>query len=94
MPKFDGTGCYGAGPMQGRGMGPCGGTFSWGRGSRPARGLGQHCGWFSAGYGIDDSQTRMSGVRSMLEQRAAFLKMELERVEALTESLEGKAAQE
>jgi hypothetical protein len=35
----------------------------------------------------------MSGIRSMLEQRTAFLKMELERVEALAESLEGNAAQ-
>ena len=36
MPRFDGTGPMGAGPMTGRGMGPCGRGFARGRGFRNA----------------------------------------------------------
>lgn len=32
MPKFDGTGPRGEGPMTGRGFGPCGGGFGRGNG--------------------------------------------------------------
>ncbi len=32
MPKFDGTGPVGQGPMTGRGMGPCGRGVVYGRG--------------------------------------------------------------
>ncbi|MDD5099285.1 MAG: DUF5320 domain-containing protein, partial [Candidatus Colwellbacteria bacterium] len=32
MPRFDGTGPAGQGPMTGRGMGPCGRGFGRGRG--------------------------------------------------------------
>ncbi len=39
MPAFDGTGPQGAGPMTGRGMGPCG------RGRGMGRGMGFGFGW-------------------------------------------------
>jgi hypothetical protein len=29
MPRFDGTGPFGMGPMTGRGFGPCGFGFGW-----------------------------------------------------------------
>lgn len=32
MPRFDGTGPLGQGPMTGRGLGPCGGGMGYGRG--------------------------------------------------------------
>lgn len=40
MPRFDGTGPLGTGPI-GRGMGPCGGGQAWGRGR----------GFFRGGFG-------------------------------------------
>jgi len=44
MPRFNGTGPQGFGPMTGRGMGPCGGGYGPGRGFGGGRGFG-------AGYG-------------------------------------------
>ena len=42
MPRFDGTGPMGQGPMTGRGMGPCGGCspFGWRMGFRKGMGRG------------------------------------------------------
>lgn len=42
MPRFDGTGPRGMGPMTGRGLGPCGGGYG--------RGLGRRC-WGLGGFG-------------------------------------------
>ncbi|OQB06709.1 MAG: hypothetical protein BWY19_00059 [bacterium ADurb.Bin212] len=49
MPRYDGTGPMGTGPMTGRGMGPCGGGASWGRGFGRGRGLGMGYGERFAG---------------------------------------------
>lgn len=48
MPRFDGTGPAGMGPMTGRGMGPCnpywgGSGYGYGRGM--GRGFGRGMGW-------------------------------------------------
>jgi len=40
MPKFDGTGPNGQGPMTGRGFGPCGGNMGQGFGRRGGCGFG------------------------------------------------------
>jgi len=54
MPRFDGTGPQGQGPMTGRGMGPCGQGgrpvggpgMGPGRGRGMGRGYGRGFGWF------------------------------------------------
>lgn len=47
MPRFDKTGPQGAGPMTGRGFGPCGRGLGmgFGRGRGYGRGLGRYFGW-------------------------------------------------
>jgi hypothetical protein len=46
MPRFDGTGPQGKGPMTGRKMGPCkSGQKTYGPGQRNVRGLGRFYGW-------------------------------------------------
>ncbi len=47
MPKFDGTGPQGMGPMTGRGLGPCGGRIKLGGGRGFRCGLGRCFGWKS-----------------------------------------------
>ncbi|MDX9784092.1 MAG: hypothetical protein RBT72_04975, partial [Spirochaetia bacterium] len=46
-------------------------------------GFGPRMGWFPAGYGAEDQEAREAGLKSALAQRAALLKAELERTEAL-----------
>ena len=43
MPRLNGTGPQGIGPMSGRGLGPCGGGRGYGRGMGCGRGYGM--GW-------------------------------------------------
>ncbi len=96
MPGFNAMGPNGSGPMSGRGMGHCGGARAFGPGygyGRPA-GRGTGCGagfgygrsprpgWFAVGYGAGD-EVRDERFRGALEQRAAFLRSELQRTEAL-----------
>lgn len=66
------NGGFGGGAGMGRGMG--GGAGMGG-------GLGPRMGWFPAGYGSDDQVAREAGLKSVLEERAALLKAELERTE-------------
>lgn len=94
MPAFDGRGPGGAGPMTGRGFGFCGGPDAlnapmvrgarrapgYGRGNRCGNGLGRGAGWFSVGYG---SSAPIGDFHASLEQKRAFLEMELKRTEAL-----------
>ncbi|MDX9826983.1 MAG: DUF5320 domain-containing protein [Spirochaetia bacterium] len=125
MPNFNGTGPIGAGPMTGRGLGPCCGAQAYGRGMRRGNGsgmgsggglgmgrgmgggfgrgagggfgrgvgggLGPRMGWFPAGYGADDLEAREEGLKSTLEQRAAFLKAELERTESMLNAQNAQA---
>ncbi len=41
MPRLNGTGPTGQGPMTGRGLGPCGGGMGLGRGCRGSYGYGR-----------------------------------------------------
>jgi len=75
MPKFDGTGPRGLGPMTGRGLGPCGrgqGGFNCPFG----RGLG-----FGSGHGrFISPQNELSSLQEeekMLEEELAVLKEEI-----------------
>lgn len=122
MPNFNGTGPLGAGPMTGRGFGPCCGAQAYGRGMQRGNGLGMgsggglgmgrgmgrgagggfgrgsgigfgpRMGWFPAGYGADDLEIREGGLKSTLEQRAAFLKAELERTESMLNAQNSQAS--
>ena len=72
MPKFDGTGPQGMGPMTGRGFGPCGfgmGCKHCGRG----RGLGRYFGW-------NDPQTKEEEIEDLLAYKKALLE-EIEDIE-------------
>ena len=73
MPYYDETGPLGAGPMTGRGMGPCG--FGWfGRGRGFGRGLGRGLmSWFRPASKEEEKQD--------LDSYKKALKEELDRVE-------------
>lgn len=73
MPWFDGTGPFGAGPLTGRGFGPCGLGFGWRRRFGAGRGLGRLFGW---GWPADPKEARQA-----LADYKKALKEELEDVE-------------
>jgi len=87
-----GNQAYGRGMQRGYGPGVLGGlgirrSMGHGAGGGFSRGssvgIGPRMGWFPAGYGADDLEVREGGLKSTLEQRAAFLKAELERTESI-----------
>ncbi len=69
-------GGFGMGKGAGAGIGRC--TVR-----ATGRGFGSWMSWFPAGYGADDLQIREQGLKATLEQRAAFLRAELERTESM-----------
>jgi hypothetical protein len=73
MPRFDGTGPTGQGPMTGRGFGPCGLGLGWRKRFGSGRGMGRYFGW-------NDPQTKEDKVKALAEYKKA-LKEELEDVE-------------
>lgn len=74
MPGFDKTGPMGAGPMTGRGFGPCGLGLGWRRRFGAGRGLGRYFGW---GWNIP--QTKEDKLKALADYRKA-LEEELEDV--------------
>jgi len=86
MPKFDGTGPQGQGPMTGRGLGPCGAGRGMGMrfGGRRncGRGLGRYFGW-------NAPQTKEEKIEDIQIYKKA-LKEELEDVEKEEEDLKGE----
>ena len=72
MPRLNGTGPQGMGPMTGRGLGPCGGGRGYGR--------GMGCGY---GYGMPWSyrQPTANEEKEMVEDDIAALKEELKAAE-------------
>jgi len=77
MPKFDGTGPLGYGPMTGRGMGPCrfgtGGGFGWGY-----------------GRGFERRFFTRKEEKEELEEEMKDLEKELEAVKERLQELEGQ----
>ncbi len=73
MPRFDGTGPTGTGPI-GRGMGPCGGGYA---GSYAGRSRGR--GFFRGGFGWDMAQTDalQPDIKAAMTQRKAWLENQL-----------------
>ncbi len=72
MPKFDGTGPRGQGPMTGRGFGPCGKGLGMGLGGGRGygRGLGRYFGW-------NQPQTKEEKLKALADYKKA-LEEELE----------------
>lgn len=66
MPRLNGTGPYGTGPMTGRGMGPCGGS--------------NRMGWCGNGRwpGLRRAHLSSSSRLELLEEEEKILKEELE----------------
>ena len=76
MPRMDGTGPMGAGPMTGRGLGPCGGGMRRGRCGRA---------WgFGASFYSPKNQLQF------LEDEEKMLTEELEAIKAEKEALKGQ----
>lgn len=90
MPKLDGTGPQGQGPMTGRGMGKCAGAqplyYGLGQGRRMGANRGRkiglgRLGWFGAGLDKVDQ-------KEVLKEEKDALKKELELVEKELKDLE------
>ena len=82
MPGFDKTGPMRAGPMTGRGFGPCGLGLGWRRRFGAGRGMGRYFGW-------NWPQTKVDQKKALVDYRKA-LEEELEDVKKEGEDL-GKA---
>jgi len=64
MPRFDGTGPMGQGPMTGRGLGSCGGGMGYGRGQ--GRGFGFRR-FFSRKEEVKDLETYKEDLKAELK---------------------------
>jgi hypothetical protein len=73
VPRFDRMGPFGAGPMTGRGFGPCGLGLGWRRGFGFGKGLGRCFGW--------NWPTNSKGTRQDLAEYKKALKEELADIE-------------
>ncbi len=97
MPRGDGTGPLGQGPMTGRGLGNCAGNdraggfgrgygYGFGRGFGAGRGFGRGWGFgFGAGNRPVDKETE----KSWLENAIAGLKSQLQSLENRRKDIEG-----
>ena len=68
MPRFDGMGPMGQGPMTGRGLGPCGGGMGYSRGY--GRGLGRGFGFrrfFSQKEEVEDLKSYQEDLKAELK---------------------------
>jgi hypothetical protein len=74
MPRFDGMGPRGMGPMTGRGMGPCGGGYGYGRG-----GCCPCCGWFSRKLTEKDKKEYLESEVEALKEELKMAEGELEK---------------
>lgn len=73
MPGFNRTGPQGAGPMTGRGLGPCGGGAAYGRGM--ARGMGRGLGrMFGFGYRQPTKSEETADTKAYIQELEAELK--------------------
>lgn len=82
MPKLDGTGPAGAGPMTGRGLGPCGAGQGFGRGR--GMGYGRCFSWGSY------RQPTVVEEKTMVQDDITALKEELKAAEARLAELENQ----
>jgi hypothetical protein len=81
MPRYDGTGPWGYGPMTGRGMGPCARGFRGGMGCRYSGGWGQ--GWGRGMGGWWGYSQPVDPPAELLAERKRMLEEELKEIDAL-----------
>lgn len=81
MPRFDGTGPMGNGPI-GRGLGPCGGGQARGRG----RGFGRG----NFGWGMGQFSAPQQETREVMEQRKTWLEKQLAAISQQLQDLNEK----
>lgn len=86
MPRQNGTGPMGMGPMSGRGMGPCGGGMTYGRGRGGGRGFGWRRFW---GYYPAPSVNKKEEVE-LLTEETQILEDELKAVKARLEEIKNQ----
>lgn len=86
MPRQNGAGPVGMGPMSGRGMGPCGGGMAYGRRRGSGRGLGWRRFW---GYYPAPSVDKKEEVE-ILSEEAEVLEEELKAVKARLEEIKNQ----
>jgi len=85
MPRQNGTGPMGMGPMSGRGMGPCGGGMAYGRRSG-GRGLGWRRFW---GYCPAPNMTEKEEAE-ILSEEALVLEEELKAVKVRLDEIKNQ----
>ena len=78
MPGRNGTGPQGAGPLTGRGLGPCGRGLARGRG-----------GWFGCGLGFGRRWTQIDE-KAALDEEEQILKEELAQIQEEKKALGNK----
>jgi len=94
MPRLDGTGPAGMGPMTGRGLGPCG--YGYGRGYGRGMGYGRGYGWgLPYGYGlpwnpVSYRQPTVAEEKTIVQDDVAALKEELKAAEERLSQLESQ----
>ncbi|MCK9548793.1 MAG: DUF5320 domain-containing protein, partial [Sphaerochaeta sp.] len=82
MPRYDGTGPWGYGPMTGRGMGRCNPAYHQGYGFGWGRGMGRR--FFGRGWGMGGGASMPFAAPAIsLEERKRFLEEELKEIDAL-----------
>lgn len=84
MPARDGTGPMGAGPLTGRGMGPCGGGRAFGFGRGAGRGMG--CG-FGFGRGLNAADYSAPQPYTQ-DEEAGLLSRQIEALQNTLQSLQ------
>lgn len=81
MPRYDGTGPWGQGPMSGRGMGPCAQGGRYGAPFGYGRGMGRRC---YGGRGMPMMGAYYPPVREpSLNEHKQFLEEQLKEIDAL-----------
>jgi hypothetical protein len=86
MPRLDGTGPRGQGPITGRGLGPCGGGYGRGRGMGYGRGYGLGLSWNPWSY----RQPTATEEKTIIRDDIAALKEELKAAEEHLSQIEGQ----
>ena len=76
MPRFNGTGPQGVGPMTGRGLGPCNGGLGLRRGLGRGRGLGRCWWWNFPQVKKEDKLEMLVSYRKALEEELADIEKE------------------
>ncbi len=78
MPRFDGTGPMGQGPMTGRGFGPCGMGLGWRKRFGAGRGMGRYFHWNWPNTAEDQKKALAEYKQALKEELEDVEKEELE----------------